>query len=177
MNEERHLVMYFTHKADAITNAFIMAINGAFFTTRSAGYNPTPHQIELAKQNVASARYVYVNGISNLVTEIVDRAERDGLSFNPLQAEVITRQLHEMAYEMTLQANKAISFGHNNKAAKLLAKSAHGAMGELVQQKLMKVELIVRSNGKRWSEPASAVSFAVHQFASGIFDEEKRSNV
>lgn len=169
MDEVERSLIYFAHKAEAIATTFVMAINGAFFTIRAAGVTPSPSQIEQAKLNVSKARYVYVDGINELISELTDQALANNSAFNPLTLEFATRHLISISTEMTLQANKAISSGHQNKAAALLGSNVRGAMGKLLQQKLTHVELSVRDmTGHKWSEPSMVIKTAVTNLAHQI---------
>lgn len=173
MDEVERSLIYFAHKAEAIATTFVMAINGAFFTIRAAGVTPSPNQIEQAKLNVSKARYVYVDGINDLMSELTEEALSNNAAFNPLTLEFVTRHLISISTEMTLQANKAISSGHQSKAAALLGSSARGAMGKLIQQKLMHVELNVRDmTGHKWSEPSKVVKTAVLDLAHQMLKRE-----
>lgn len=164
---------YFAEKAESIALAFVMAINGAFFSIRAAGVTPTPQQIERAKNNVAKARYIYVDGINSIVSEITQQAEIKEKNFNELSVDFITRHLIGMGTELTVQANRALVSGHQNKAATLLKSNARGAMGELIQQRLSNVELSVTdASGKQWSEPSKVIRATVQNFAQNLLGED-----
>ena len=171
MDEAERSVAYFANKAEAIATSFVMAINGAFFTIRSAGATPTPTQIEQAKLNVAKARYVYVDSVNELMTEFTDMAIQKNDKPNAVKIEMVTRHLISISTELTLQANRAITSGHQNRAASLLGKSAHGATGLLIQRQLSKVELTAHDmNGRKWSEPSTIVKFVTAELARDLFD-------
>lgn len=173
MDEVERSQNYFAHKAEAIMTTFVMAINGAFFTIRAAGVTPSPAQIELAKNNVAKARYVYIDGINELISDLTGHALYDEHKFNPLTLEFTTRHLMSMATDLTLQANKAITSGHQNKAATLLGSNVKGAMGQLLQRQLTSVELTVQDvAGRRWREPSALVKTLVAQLARDMLKED-----
>lgn len=160
--EEKRSLNYFLQKAENIANTFVMAINGAFFTVRKPGQAPTASQIENAKLNVAQARYAYIDGINSLLGEI--ELNVDGLTFSAF--EQAYKHLISIAIELTHQANRAISTGHQSKAAAMLGKNAHGAMGLLVQKKLAQVELVATDmSGQKWREPQHLVKLIVQRLA------------
>ena len=170
MDEMKRSLDYFISKSESITQSFALAINGAFFSIRSAGHTPSPSQIENAKLDVSKARYVYVDGINHLMDEIVAMAAESQINVNAAKIDLATMQLISISTEMTHQANRALTHGVSNKAAKLLSKTATGAMGLLVQRKLMKVELNAHDvHGRKWSEPTDAVYSVMRRLIDETF--------
>ncbi|OCZ16966.1 hypothetical protein BFR96_12110 [Acinetobacter pittii] len=142
---------------------YVMAINGAFFTTRRAGYTPSQYQIENAKNFVANAHYLFLEAAGNTLEQIASNLDAQEVAYNMFELEHVKNQLVSISIDMLRQANRAISTGIQNKAIELLGKNnAHGAMGLLVQKKMAELEITATdSAGRKWREPSSLVKTIV----------------
>lgn len=159
-------------RAERAASSFVMAINGAFFTIRSAGYTPSPGEIESAKLNVSKARYVFVDGINDIFETIGQYAAE--LKFeNEWHIDMLHKHLLSISNDLTHQANKAIAFGHPSRAGAILGNNVHGAQGLLLQKKLRSLDLTAKdAAGQKWGDPVRVVVASVHDAAIFMLEEE-----
>lgn len=170
-----HIRTHFNHlllRAERTASSFVMAINGAFFTIRSAGYTPKPSEIEEAKLNVSNARYLFVDGINDIFDEVRGHAAEAGFE-HEWHINLMHKHLMSVSNDLTHQANRAITFGHPNRAAAILGNNVHGAQGMLLQQKLRKLDLSVQdATGQRWNDPVGVVVATVRSAATFMLHTE-----
>lgn len=161
--QKRYLLDYFSMRFTSLMDNYVMAINGAFFTTRRAGYTPSQYQIENAKNFVANAHYLFLEAAGNTLEQIASNLDAQEVAYNMFELEHVKNQLVSISIDMLRQANRAISTGIQNKAIELLGKNnAHGAMGLLVQKKMAELEITATdSAGRKWREPSSLVKTIV----------------
>lgn len=166
------------YRANAITTAFKLAINGSFHSARSAGKTPTPSQKTYGESNVQYALYAFENTLISMVDEIVTRSQLSpAASMTSSDIEemrlALVAQIRNIGHSMSEQGIKAINSGHGHKAASLLSltNTAHGAMGELVRSKLSRgVELVAKDTfGRQWKNPEALVKTIVRDFAYKIY--------
>ncbi|EHU1307661.1 hypothetical protein J7D37_18205 (plasmid) [Acinetobacter baumannii] len=164
--QKRYLLDYFSMRFASLMDNYVMAINGAFFTTRRAGYTPSQYQIENAKNFVANAHYLFLEAAGNTLEQIASNLDAQEVAYNMFELEHVKNQLVSISIDMLRQANRAISTGIQNKAIELLGKNnAHGAMGLLVQKKMAELEITATdSAGRKWREPSSLVKTIVRDF-------------
>lgn len=140
-----------------LTTNLIMALNGAFFTTRRLGVQPAPYDIELAKRNVQTASYIFIKEINDLLN-IYD-------SGHDTQVAQVSQKVISLAAQLARTTNQAITSGIGNKAATYLGNKAHGAMGTLVGRLAQTLDTSVRdSAGRRWSDPAKLVQTIIRDY-------------
>jgi len=133
-------------QAKALTQTFIMALNGAFFTVRGSKLKPSAQDIEQAKINVQIASYTYLSGMRELLPETHPLAEETQASIVSLTTQLIR------------QTNASIAGGYTNKAAQLLGSRLHGAQGQLVQKKMSQLDLrVIDKHGRGWGDPTRLV--------------------
>lgn len=137
-----------------LTTNFIMALNGAFFTTRKVGLKSMPYDIEVAKRNVQTASYIFINGLNNLINKYD--------SGHGTQVTQVSQKVINIAVQLVKATNSAITSGIGNKAAAYLGNKAHGATGELVGRLAQTLDLSVRdAAGRKWSDPTKLVQTIV----------------
>ncbi|ENK7341490.1 hypothetical protein SLL30_003753, partial [Acinetobacter baumannii] len=73
--QKRYLLDYFSMRFTSLMDNYVMAINGAFFTTRRAGYTPSQYQIENAKNFVANAHYLFLEAAGNTLEQIASNLD------------------------------------------------------------------------------------------------------
>lgn len=164
--KKRYLLEYFSMRMANVTDNYVMAINGAFFTTRRAGIQPTPYQIENAKSYVANAHYLFLEATGNTLEQIANNLEANGIAYDMFELEHIKDHFVSISIDMLRQANRALTTGIHNKAAELLGKNnAHGAMGLLVQKKMTELEITATdSSGRKWREPSTLIKTIIRNF-------------
>lgn len=137
-----------------LTTNLIMALNGAFFTTRRVGVQPAPYDIELAKRNVQTASYIFIKEINDLLN-IYD-------SGHDTQATQASQKVINVATQLVRTTNQAITSGIGSKVSTYLGNKAHGAMGTLVGRLAQTLDTSVRdSAGRKWGDPARLVQTIV----------------
>ena len=137
-----------------LTINFIMALNGAFFTTRKVGLRSMPCDIEIAKRNVQTASYIFINSLNDLINKYD--------SGHDTQVTQVTHKIINIAVQLVKATNSAITSGIGNKAATYLGNKAHGATGELVGRLAQTLDLSVRDTaGRKWSDPTKLVQTIV----------------
>ncbi|WP_354734421.1 hypothetical protein [Acinetobacter nosocomialis] len=128
--------------------------------------NPTPYQIENAKNYVANAHYLFLEATGDTLEQIASNLESNGIAYDMFELEHLKDQFVSISIDMLRQANRAISTGIQNKAVELLGKNnAHGAMGLLVQKKMAELEITATdSSGRKWREPSTLIKTIVRNF-------------
>lgn len=167
MDEELRLLDYYTVKSQMLTDSLLMAMNGAFFTTRRSGITATPYQIENAKTHVHTAIHIFLDGVDDLLNQIDSRLIAIHASLNEQLALKTQNYIKSIAVEVLHQVNHALSTGIQNKAVELLGKNnAHGAIGLLVQSKMSALEIVATDKaGRKWKEPSSLVKTIIRDYA------------
>lgn len=143
-------------QARDVTTNFVMAINGAFFVNHKIGVKASTYDIELGKQNIQTASYIYINSLK----EIINKYD-SGKGTQVTQA-----QLNSIAVQLIQKANRAIATGIGNGAALTLGNKAHGGMGQLVAKVSQTLDLSVKdSAGRTWKNPSKLVQTIVRDVA------------
>lgn len=168
MEEELRLINYYAAKAQMIGDNFVMAINGAFFTTRRSNIPPTSAQLENAKSHVTNAFHLFITNFNDLLEQINNLFSQYEF---PVEIELIQAQIVTIGLELLKQAIKAVSTGIQNKAVNLLGKNnAHGSFGLLVNQIMGVVELTATDTaGRKWKDPSSLLRVIIRGYVYGNY--------
>lgn len=139
---------------DVATN-FIMAINGAYFVSRKVGVQATAHDIELGKQNVQTASYLFNKNLKGLIN-IYDSGK---------DTQVAQARIDSVSVQLIKKANRAIQTGIGNGAAAMLGNNAHGGVGRLVARAAQTLDLsVVDSAGRTWKDPTKLIQTIVRDY-------------
>lgn len=142
-------------RAYEVTQNFIMAINGAYFVCHKVGCNATPYDIEIGKQSIRTASYLFNKNLNELIN-IYDSG---------FDTQVTQDRLNSITVQLIKKANQIISSGVGNGAARLLGNNAHGAMGRLVAKSAQTLDLsVVDSAGRNWKNPSQLVQTIVRDY-------------
>lgn len=143
-------------QANEVAQNFIMALNGAFFTSRKVGVQTTPYDIEMGMRNIQTASYIFNNNLKDIINNY------DSGSYTQATQD----KLNSIAVQLIKKGNHAIRTGIGSPSAAILGNSAHGAMGLLVARSVQSLDLSVKdSAGRTWKDPVKLIQTIVRDHA------------